>query len=386
MNTTHLSEILQKEDNNYTLTYKLDTLGPYESVFHAENLSFKDDVGARGSSLFPFTSERYKNTEIFIEHPDILIACGIRWSLSWKKENILDIIHLPTGKKSRIYPEAVHLIYHDEDILYIYYTKEKQFYQNQVSLSSLEIISESSHAEIHAFFKLLYYPEEKKYRRIVLQSRWEKQYFEVQGFKIEENKENWVFPIHSQFSHSTEISDFSSQMLRLTDMYKSKYKVLDILYPETKKTWTLYYPPIEKFTQEKLLITPSNQCYRHSLQCIDRKKIKDRLYYYLWQNAWYLLIMTIVCVGFYGITWMLLIQGDIKVSEIQASLNTKNIFGIWLYIVFLLYIARLEYSMIKAIIGETKNLLQLRKGNLDIEVLHHEYTQEHRENNTLYFF
>lgn len=77
----------------------------------------------RGSYFFPLKNKSFKNTEIFIETDDILIAVGERGSFSGNARIFVEIINIKTQKKYRFYPDEVSLIYNSREHIIIYYKK-----------------------------------------------------------------------------------------------------------------------------------------------------------------------------------------------------------------------------------------------------------------------
>jgi len=165
-------EKIQVNKKKYSLTMKWefkiefasDSFGPYKYKFEREDCYFNDGLADRGAVIFPLKNKEFKNTEIFLETDEIVIAIWERWWLMWEEKTFIDIINIKTEKKYRLFTDQVNLIYNEKDNLVIN-AKELEtwvFKTLKLDLSTMQKVEEKQE-ELLAFFKSVYNQHEDKW-------------------------------------------------------------------------------------------------------------------------------------------------------------------------------------------------------------------------------
>ncbi len=174
----------------FHVNFSNSRFGPYSHVFRRENLYFHESEWVRGSYFFPLESERFHNTEIFLETNEIVIWIGSRGSFDGQEKNFVEIISLKYREKYRFYPDEVSLIYNTKLEVVVYYKKSWKHHKLILDQKTLEKQSESK-VELYAFFKLLYNVSEKSYYRLYFHANTsspKRGYFEEQKMQDEDQE------------------------------------------------------------------------------------------------------------------------------------------------------------------------------------------------------
>jgi hypothetical protein len=146
----------------FKIEFSNDSFGPYTFKFQREDCYFIDWLEDRWSSVFPIKNKAFKNTEIFLETNDIIIAVWERWSLlGWDKE-FIDIINIKTEKKYRLFTDEVNLIYNTEKEIVLNALDDWKFKTIILDIDSLEE-KEEKKEQLQAFFKSVYNVTKKKW-------------------------------------------------------------------------------------------------------------------------------------------------------------------------------------------------------------------------------
>ncbi len=139
----------------FKIEFASDSFWPYNFKFQREDCYFNDWLEDRGSFLFPLKNEFSKNTEIFLETDDVVIAVWERWSLVWGDKDFIDIINIKTEKKYRLFTSHVGLIFNSADKIIINAEHEWVYKTLVLDIKSMEKIEEIPE-ELQAFFKSVY--------------------------------------------------------------------------------------------------------------------------------------------------------------------------------------------------------------------------------------
>ena len=138
-------QITQKWNDFFINTPTWD-FWPYINIFHKENLLFDDVKQTRWSQNFPFKSSFNNNTEIFLSLDFIYICPWERSNIAWEKQKFIDIIHIKTLDKIRIYIEELSLIYNtiidNRNILVINYLDKLAWKTIYFDIETLKITTD----------------------------------------------------------------------------------------------------------------------------------------------------------------------------------------------------------------------------------------------------
>jgi len=148
----------------FKIEFASDSFWPYKYKFERTDCYFNDGLEDRWTSIFPLQNKEFKNTEIFLETDDIIIAVWERWGLMWEDKSFIDIINIKTEKKYRLFTDEVNLIYNADDHIVIN-AKETEswvFKNIQLNIETMEKIYEEDF-ELQAFFKSLYNVTQNKW-------------------------------------------------------------------------------------------------------------------------------------------------------------------------------------------------------------------------------
>ena len=148
----------------FKIEFASDSFWPYKYKFERTDCYFNDGLEDRWTSIFPLQNKKFKNTEIFLETDDIIIAVWERWGLMWKDKSFIDIINIKTEKKYRLFTDEVNLIYNADDHIVINAKEtESWIFKNiQLNIKTMEKIYEEDF-ELQAFFKSLYNVTQNKW-------------------------------------------------------------------------------------------------------------------------------------------------------------------------------------------------------------------------------
>ena len=161
---------LNKEKYSLTMKWEFkieftsDSFGPYKYKFERIDCYFNDGLEDRWTAIFPLKNKKFKNTEIFLETNDIIIAVWERWGLMWEERSFIDVINIKTEKKYRLFTEEVNLIYNTEKAIIIN-AKESEtgiFKTFELDSKTMKNISEKEE-ELQIFFKSVYNVSENKW-------------------------------------------------------------------------------------------------------------------------------------------------------------------------------------------------------------------------------
>ncbi len=184
--------IINKEKFDLTMKWEFkiefssDSFWPYNYKFEKTDCYFNDWLEDRWTSIFPLKNKSFKNTEIFLETDEIVIAVWERWSLMWEEKSFIDVINIKTEKKYRLFSDEINLIYNTKENLIINAKKEWVFKTLTLNKKTLEKNTEKNE-ELQAFFKIIYNAKEKK---------WFLLDFDAENIsEIDEEKkyQNWYF-------------------------------------------------------------------------------------------------------------------------------------------------------------------------------------------------
>ena len=202
----------------FNIEFASDSFGPYKYKFERIDCYFNDGLEDRGTSIFPLQNKKFKNTEIFLETDDIIIAIWERGSLMWWEKPFIDIINIKTEKKYRLFTDQVNLIYNTKDSIVINAldSEVNKFKTFKVDINTLKKLSEEQE-ELLTFFKSVYNTinknwylldftiwdewekdEEKKYQKGYFNLKetwisWEPNSFNRKEFKVKTDK--WTIDI-----------------------------------------------------------------------------------------------------------------------------------------------------------------------------------------------
>lgn len=148
----------------FKIEFASDSFWPYKYKFERTDCYFNDGLEDRGTAIFPLQNKKFKNTEIFLETDDIIIAVWERWGLMWEEKSFIDIINIKTEKKYRLFTEEVNLIYNSKDSVFINARESEtsKFKTFELNLETLENISEKEE-ELQTFFKSIYNTSNKNW-------------------------------------------------------------------------------------------------------------------------------------------------------------------------------------------------------------------------------
>ena len=176
----------------FKIEFASDSFWPYKYKFERIDCYFNDWLEDRGTAIFPLQNKKFKNTEIFLETNDILIAVWERGSLMWEEKSFIDIINIKTEKKYRLFTEEVNLIYNSEKSIFINAkeTKTNKFKTFELDTENLKKIEEKDE-ELQTFFKSVYNSVKKEWFLLNF-TIWNKEE------KDEEKKyQSWYFNLKS---------------------------------------------------------------------------------------------------------------------------------------------------------------------------------------------
>lgn len=190
----------------FTIEFINDTFWPYDYKFGREDCYYIDWLEDRWSIKFPLKNKEFNNTEIFLEHDDIIICTWERTNLSWETKNFIDVINLKTEKKQRIITDEINLIYNSNKEIKINANINWIFKTLTLNIETLEILEEKEE-KLLAFFKCIYNETENKWYLLDFQKTaqwWNDGYFNLkeidikvkpEKFNREEYKVNWNIDI-----------------------------------------------------------------------------------------------------------------------------------------------------------------------------------------------
>ena len=144
----------------FKIEFASDSFGPYHYKFEREDCYFNDGLEDRGTAIFPLQNKKFKNTEIFLETSDIVIAVWERWSLLGWDKTFIDVINIKTEKKYRLFTKEVNLIYNDEKNIIINANEDGVFKTLVLDMDSMKKVSEETE-ELQSFFKCVYNTNKK---------------------------------------------------------------------------------------------------------------------------------------------------------------------------------------------------------------------------------
>ncbi len=148
----------------FNIEFASDSFWPYKYKFERTDCYFNDWLEDRWTSIFPLQNKEFKNTEIFLETDDVVIAVWERWSLMWAEKPFIDVINIKTEKKYRLFTEEVNLIYNSKDriILNAKDSEDNKFKTFELNIETMKKVSETIE-ELPTFFKSVYNKTEKKW-------------------------------------------------------------------------------------------------------------------------------------------------------------------------------------------------------------------------------
>jgi len=182
----------------FKIEFASDSFGPYKYKFERTDCYFNDGLEDRGSAVFPLKNKYTKNTEIFLETDDIVIAVWERGSLMWAEKPFIDIINIKTEKKYRLFTEEVSLIYNEKEYIVI---NAKDFDNNLFKTIKIEISSMEKKEEIEegllVFFKSIYNKTQNKWYFLDFivwnpEEKDEEKKYQFGYFNLKEVKLKWV--------------------------------------------------------------------------------------------------------------------------------------------------------------------------------------------------
>jgi len=208
----------------FKIEFASDSFWPYKYKFEREDCYFNDGLEDRWTSIFPLQNKKFKNTEIFLETNNIVIAVWERWGLMWEEKSFIDIINIKTEKKYRLFTDEVNLIYNSEKSIFINAkeSETKKFKTFELNIETLKKIEEKEE-ELQTFFKSVYN---------ILENKWFLLDFTIwnKSEKDEEKKyQNWYFKLKSMNSQGKPESFDRKNFVVKTDKWD-----LDI-WEESKK-------------------------------------------------------------------------------------------------------------------------------------------------------
>jgi hypothetical protein len=148
----------------FKIEFASDSFWPYKYKFERTDCYFNDGLEDRWTAIFPLQNKEFKNTEIFLETDDIIIAVWERWGLMWEEKSFIDIINIKTEKKYRLFTDQVNLIYNSEKSIFIN-AKESEtdtFKTFELNIETLKNLSETRE-ELQTFFKSVYNSSNKNW-------------------------------------------------------------------------------------------------------------------------------------------------------------------------------------------------------------------------------
>lgn len=148
----------------FKIEFASDSFWPYKYKFEREDCYFNDGLEDRWTAIFPLKNKKFKNTEIFLETDNIIVAVWERWGLMWEEKSFIDIINIKTEKKYRLFTEEVNLIYNNKDkiIINALNSDDNKTKTLELDLNSLEKLEEKEQ-ELNTFFKSVYNKSEDKW-------------------------------------------------------------------------------------------------------------------------------------------------------------------------------------------------------------------------------
>ena len=148
----------------FKIEFASDSFWPYKYKFERTDCYFNDGLEDRGTAIFPLQNKEFKNTEIFLENDDIVIAVWERWSLMWEEKTFIDIINIKTEKKYRLFTEQINHIYNSEKSIIINALESEtwEFKTFELDIESMKKNSEKQE-ELNSFFKSVYNKNENKW-------------------------------------------------------------------------------------------------------------------------------------------------------------------------------------------------------------------------------
>ncbi len=149
----------------FKIEFASDSFWPYKYKFQREDCYFTDALDDRGTKLFPLKNKKFKNTEVFLETDDIVIALWKRWRLVWWEKTFIDIINIKTEKKYRLFTTEVNLIYNEKDNIIINTEKDWLMKTLKLNINSLEKIEEKEEW-LYGFFKCIYNNKKNRWYRL----------------------------------------------------------------------------------------------------------------------------------------------------------------------------------------------------------------------------
>lgn len=192
----------------FKIEFSNDSFWPYRYKFEREDCYFIDWLEDRWTKIFPLKNKIFKNTEIFLETDDIVIAVWERGSLVWWDKDFIDIINIKTEKKYRIFTQEINLIYNDKNNLIVNVKDWKIFKTLILDINTLKKTDEKEE-ELNAFFKCVYNKNDKKWYRL--------DFHPINPSEIDEEKKykNWYFNLLSIWSYQEPI-EFNRQNFKVS--------------------------------------------------------------------------------------------------------------------------------------------------------------------------
>ena len=208
----------------FKIEFASDSFWPYKYKFERTDCYFNDWLEDRWTAIFPLQNKKFKNTEIFLETDNIVIAVWERGGLMWEEKSFIDIINIKTEKKYRLFTEEVNLIYNSKDSIFVNAkeSETKNFKTFELNLKTLNKVSEEEE-ELQSFFKSVYNSSNQKWYLLDF-TIWNK------NEKDEEKKyQNWYFTLKK-----ANISGKPETFKRKTFKVKTNSGTIDI-WEESKK-------------------------------------------------------------------------------------------------------------------------------------------------------
>ncbi len=182
----------------FKIEFASDSFWPYKYKFEREDCYFNDGLEDRWTSIFPLQNKEFKNTEIFLETDDIVIAVWERWWLMWEEKSFIDIINIKTEKKYRLFTDEINLIYNDKEIIHIN-AKEWVSWKFKTFILDFKtlVLKEEKEEELQTFFKSVFNKNTKKWYLLDFtiwdsSEKDEEKKYQKWSFHLKETKISWT--------------------------------------------------------------------------------------------------------------------------------------------------------------------------------------------------